>query len=214
MAYFINRHIFLYITFFSFVLLTSCSKSVTNVYDYYIQNNIVSHESGNIVTSKTKLLYRMQESVNKAQLELIAFKSDTMKCLVVGSHKVAKAFNLFDSTYYFDVNDLYSNVRGNDFIRQLGDLSIYFTNISLSNCNTFLKSVDKLKAEFNKAAPSENTHSHIDFSIQSDVFVSIEKKYYSQTLESAATTIWVGKRKHEIRFEDLIKAMQELKSFN
>ena len=195
-------------------LFGACGRSVTNVYDYYIKNNIEQHEPGIVTSGRTKLLYRHEESVNKAQLELIAFKNDKMKCLVVGSHKVAKAFYIYDSIYYFDVNDLYSNVRGNDFIRQLGDLSIFFTYIPSDKCDAFLSNVDKLKSEYLKSAPSEGTSSNFDLSISGDVFVSMEKKFPAQLIENATTTLWVGKRKHTIKLDELIKAMQELKSFN
>jgi hypothetical protein len=196
------------------ILFSGCSNSVTNVYDYYIKNNLEHHETGKLINTRTKLLYRQQESVNKAQLELVAFKSDNVKYLVVGSHKIAKQFYLYDSLYYFDVNDLYTNVRGNDFIRQLGDLSIYFTHISVENCNTFIANVDKLKSEYNKGAPSEGSVSYFELTIQNDVFVSIEKKVFSDPLELATTTLWVGKRKHVIKLDDLIKAVQDFKNFN
>ncbi len=208
-----NSNIIFYIII-SVTILTSCSNSVTNVYDYYIKNNLQQHETGRIISSKTKLLFREQEMTNKAQIELVAFKSDNLKCLVIGSHKIAKQFYLYDSLYYFDVNDLYTNVRGNDFIRQLGDLSIYFTTISVENCNTFLANVDKLKFEFSKAAPPVGSSSSIDLTIQNDVFVSIEKKVFSDPLELATTTLWVGKRKHTIRLDVLIQAFQDFKSFN
>ena len=198
---------------FALFLFTECSNTV-NVYDYYILNNLANHENGRISNSKVKMLYRKKELSNKAQLELIAFKTDSMKYLVIGSHKLAKAFYLQDSIYYFDVNEIYSNVRGNDFIRQLGDLSIYFTNIPMQNCNKFLSSVERLKAEFNRISFTDGARNHVDYTFQSDVFISIEKRSSSQEAESATTTIWVGKRKHTIDLEDLIKAIQDLKSFN
>ena len=195
-------------------LLSACSQSVTNVYDYYIQNNVEQHDPGVVSASRTKLLYRDQELGSKAQLELIAFKNDRMKCLVVGSHKIAKAFYIHDTQYYIDVKDLYSNVRGNDFIRQLGDLSIFFTNIPSAQCDTFLVNVVKLKADYMKATPADGASANFDLSISSDVFVSLEKKSPTQSFESASATLWVGKRKHNIKLEELVKVMQNLKSFN
>ncbi len=195
-------------------LLNSCSQSVTNVWDYYTKNNVEQHHAGSFSTSKTKLLYRHQESVNKAQLELIAYKSDTLKYLIIGSHKIAKAFFIYDSIYYFDVNDLYSNVRGNDFIRQLGDLSIFFTHIPANKCEAFLANIDKLKSDFMKGATPEGTVLYFDYNITDDVFVSIEKRNYLEQIENANTYLWVNKRKHIIKLDELVKAMQDFRLFN
>ncbi|MFI5221157.1 MAG: hypothetical protein ACHQK8_02440 [Bacteroidia bacterium] len=196
------------------LLLASCGESVTNVYDYYIKNNIDRHEAGKILTGKSKLLYRHQEFSTKAQLELIAYNNGSTKCLVIGSHNVAKSFYIHDSIYYFNVNDLYSHVRGNDFIRQLGDLSIYFTYVSSQNCEAFMSNIDKLKSEYMKGMVMEKNLSHFDYAISDDVFVSIEKKNSAELLESAQTTLWVNRRKHVIKLDDLIKAMQEIKMYN
>jgi len=197
---------------FTLFIFTQCSNTV-NVYDYYVLNNLANHESGNISSSKMKLLFRDKESGRGAQLEMIAFKSGSTKYMVIGSHKMAKPFYLNDSIYYFDIDEVYSNVKGSDFIRQLGDLSIYFTHISMKDCNTFIKSVEKLTEEFNKASPADGARSHIDYTIQSDVFISIEKKYATQSFESSTATIWIGKRKHNINLDDFINAMHELTSF-
>jgi len=211
----IYRNIFLKFAFaLAIAFMSSCSESVTNVYDYYIKNNIETHKAGTISSSKTKLLYRNQESINKSQLELIAFKNDKMKCLVIGSHKIAKSFYINDSIYYFDVNDLYTNVRGNDFIRQLGDLSIFFTHVPMDKCDIFLANLDKLKSEYMKAAVMDGTSAFFDFAISSDVYFSIEKKFTTEYIENASTYVWVGKRKHKVNMDEFVNAIKELKSFN
>jgi hypothetical protein len=203
-----------YLIIIVLALVASCAPSVTNVWDYYIKNNLENHVAGSSSTSKARLLYRKQEYPGKAQLELVAFKNESRKCLVVGSHKIAKAFYLNDSLYHFDVDNLYSNVRGNDFIRQMGDLSIYFTNIPADRCEAFLAGIDKLKSDFMKAAVSEGSVTYVDFPISSDVFVSFEKKSPTQLADESNIAVWVGKRRHEMKFADLVKAMQDLKSFN
>lgn len=194
------------------LLLGSCSMSVTNVWDYYVKNHVEHHKAGQSSMSKSKVLYRKQESPNKAQLELIAYKSDSMKCLVIGSHKIAKAFIIYDTLYHFDVNDLYSSVRGNDFIRQMGDLSIYFTHISASDCDALQKGIDGLRAKFGQAMLTAGATSYMDYAVSPEVFVSAEKTSASQQLKEV--TLWVGKRKHKMDADDLVKALQDFKSFN
>ena len=73
-------------------LLSSCGSSVTNVWDYYVTNEVIVHTPGENSIYKKKLLLRYQERVNKSQLELIAVKQDSAAFLVIGSHKVAKSF--------------------------------------------------------------------------------------------------------------------------
>jgi hypothetical protein len=203
-------HYLLYIISVGF--LSSCGTSTTTVWDYYVKNVVESHTEPGYNSSKTKVLYLQTEGVNKAQLELIAYKNDRDKFLVIGSHKVAKGFYLNDTLYNFDVTSLYSHVRGNDFIRQMGDLTIFFTHIDYKACEAFVNRIDKLKSDFMKGVPAEGSCLYYDLNISRDVFVSIEKKTVNQQPEEA--NIWVGRRKHTIKLDDLIKAMQELKSFN
>jgi len=193
------------------LLLTSCGSSVTNVYDYYITNEVVAHKPNETTISKRKMLYRDVESVNKSQLELIAFRQDSNSFLVIGSHKVSKAFYIHDSLYHFDVTDLYSRVRGNDFIRQMGDLSIYFTHIPATRCNEFLANWENMKKQYAAASVSGDAVTQVDFYFAHHVYVSFEKSRPGQ--QPNHCNVWVGKRKHEISTNDLIKALNELKSF-
>jgi hypothetical protein len=193
------------------LLLTSCGSSITNVYDYYITNEVVEHKTNEATISKRKMLFREVESVNKSQLEFIAFKQDSDVYLVIGSHKVSKAFYLHDSLYHFDVTDLYSRVRGNDFIRQMGDLSIYFTHIPLAKCNEFLAKWEATKKQYAAASVSDDAITQVDFYFAHHVYVSFEKTRQGQQPNNC--NVWVGKRKHEISTNDLIKALTELKNF-
>lgn len=193
-------------------MLASCGSSVTNVWDYYIKNNMEQHREGETSSSKTRLLFRQQESPNKAQLEFIAYKTDSGKFLVIGSHKVAKEFMIKDSIYYFDVASIYSRVRGDDFIRQLGDLSIYFTHIPASACETFMQKWEGLKTRYNQATPGAGETMYFDYTIAEGVFVSLTKTDARQLPDEC--TLWVGKRKHEVKTEDLVKVMSDLKFFN
>jgi hypothetical protein len=157
------------------------------------------------------MLYREVESVNKSQLELIAFKQDSNIYLVMGSHKVAKAFYINDSLYHFDVTDLYSSVRGNDFIRQMGDLSIYFTHIPVAKCNEFLAGFEKLKKQYASASVTEGAVTQVDFYFAHHVYVSFVKTRDGQ--QPSRCNVWVGKRKHEMSTADLVETLTELKSF-
>lgn len=190
--------------------LTACS-STTNVYDYYLKNVMDRHQVGEQSASKSKLLLRDFERVNKAQVELVAYKSDSSRYLVIGSHKVAKAFYLHDSLYHFDVADLYSRVRGDDFIRQMGDLSIYFTHIPAEQALTFLEALPQLKTKYASLKPVSGVTEYVDFTIASDVVVSFCKT--SPTQQPNECVLWVGKRKHELSLQDLVNALNQLKTF-
>jgi hypothetical protein len=192
-------------------LLTSCGSSVTNVWDYYVTNEVVVHNQEDATVFKKKMLLRETESVNKSQLELIAFKQDSTVYLVIGSHKVSKAFYIHDSLYNFDVTDLYSSVRGNDFIRQMGDLSIFFTHIPLAKCNEFLSKLDKMKKQYASATVSQGATTQVDFYFAHQVFVSFEKSKDGQ--KPTQCNVWVGRRKHELNTDDFVSALNELKSF-
>jgi hypothetical protein len=195
-------------------MITSCgSTSVTNVWDYYVTNEVIVHKSGENAIFKKKLLHRDHESVNKSQLEMIAVKQDSDAYLVLGSHKVAKSFMIKDSVYAFDVTDLYSRVRGNDFIRQMGDLNIYFTHVPVAKVNEFLTNFELLKKQFAEAAVAKGATTQVDFYLAYNVFVSFEKTKATQTLPSECV-VWVGKRKHSMSTNKLIETLTEMKNFN
>jgi len=195
----------------SAALLTACF-STTNVYDYYLKNVVETHQTGKSATSKSKLLLRGFESTNKAQVELIAFKTGTEKYLVLGSHKVAKAFYIHDSLYHFDVTDLYSRVRGDDFIRQMGDLTVFFTHIPAANAEAFLTALSNLKTDYAALKPGKDEVAYVDYALAGDVVLTFEKQSTTQQMKDCI--IWIGKRKHVISVADLTKALDELKAFN
>lgn len=206
------KSIFKGLAILTFTVLASCSSSVTNVYDYYLKNEVEAHKAGQNSTSKSKLLLRVNERTNKAQIELVAFKRDSVKYLVIGSHKVAKSFYIHDSLYSFDVNDLYSRVRGDDFIRQMGDLSIFFTHIPAGRAAMLADAMSGLKAQYASARPGTGEVVYIDYTIAADIIFSLEKR--TATEKPVECTIWVGKRKHVIATADLEKALNDLKMFN
>ncbi|MCU0422925.1 MAG: hypothetical protein MUC81_08960 [Bacteroidia bacterium] len=194
------------------ILLISACSSTTNVYDYYIRNVVESHQTGQLSTGSTKLLFRKIENPSKAQLELVYFKNDTNKVLVFGSHKVVKSFYLQDSVYYFDVTDLYNKVRGDDFIRQMGNLNIFFTHVPAAAIEKFLADWPSIKQSYTMLKPMKETTEEITYAIAYDVMVSFSKTQLGQKPDKAV--LWIGKRKHEINTDELIAvftAFQALK---
>jgi hypothetical protein len=192
--------------------LTSCGSKVTKVWDYYVTNEVVVHKENQTAVSSRKLLFQKVEKVNKSQLDLVAVKQDSNAYLVIGSHKISKQFFIHDSLYSFDVADLYSRVRGEDFIRQMGDLSIYFTHVPKEKCNEFLATLDQMKKQYADAKVTKGSVTQIDFYFVHNVFVSLEKEKANQ--KPINCNIWVGRRKHEVAIKDLVKAFTELKNFN
>jgi len=192
------------------LLLQSCG-SVTNVWDYYVTNEVIVHKQGETTVSKKKLLLRKSESPSKSQLELIAVKQGDASFLVIGSHKIAKSFYVNDSLYSFDVTDIYSSVRGKDFIRQMGDLSIYFTHIPTQKCTEFLNGLETLKKSYSDAVVTKNATTQVDYYFSHNVFASFEKESAKQF--PTECILWVGRRKHEISTKELVEALTELKGF-
>ncbi len=191
--------------------LVSCGHSVTNVWDYYIKNNVEVHIQDSITISKSELLYRAGESVTNAQIEFIAFKQDSMKYLVIGSHKIAKNFTIQDSVFTFDVKNLYSKVRGDDFIRQLGDLNIYFTHVPMENIDKLLNYIPVLRAAYKNTRPVKNETINVDYQLSPTVYISLPKD--NNANNPSDVILWVGKRKHIINVNKLQDILNEMKAF-
>lgn len=192
--------------------LISCGNSITQVWDYYIKNNVEVHNQDGISITKSEMLYRKGEKVSKAQLEFIAFKQDDKKYLVIGSHKVAKNFYIHDTLYSFDVVSLYNKVRGDDFIRQMGDLSIYFTHIPYENIEKFLTNEAMVKDTFRVTRPVKSETVYVDYQLSPTVFISMPKD--GNAKKPSDMILWVGHRKHELSYSTFVKILNEVKSFN
>lgn len=201
----------LLLAFGFFTLLTSCGSKVTSVWDYYVTNEVVVHKPHETSVSRRKLLLQAVESRNNSQLDLVAVKQDTNAYLVIGSHKISKQFYIHDSLYSFDVADLYSRVHGTDFIRQMGDLSIFFTHVPQEKVVEFLASLDSMRKQYAEAKVSKGSVTQIDFYFVHNVFVSLEKEKDGQ--KPTMCNLWVGRRKHEVAIKDLVAAFTELKNF-
>ena len=192
-------------------VLVSCGHSVTNVWDYYIKNNVEVHVQDSVTITKSQMLYRVGESVTKSQLEFIAFKQDTQKYLVIGSHKIAKTFWINDTVYAFDVKSLYSKVRGDDFIRQLGDLNIYFTHVPMENIEKFLNYLPIFKTTFKATRPVKNETVYIDYQLSPTVYISCPKS--NNANNPSDVVLWVGKRKHLTNMSRIIDIMNDMRAF-
>lgn len=189
----------------------SCGNSVTNIWDYYVTNEVVVHKPNQTSISKRKLLLRTRDKGAKSQLDLVAVKQDSNTYLVIGSHSVGKSFYFNDSLYSFNVTDLFSNVRGNDFIRQMGDLSIYYTHVPAQKAIDFLASFETMRKSYLDAKIIDGATTQIDFYFSHNVFMSLEKK--SKGDKPKTCLVWVGRRKHEVNINDLKEAFTELKNF-
>lgn len=192
-------------------LLPSCGSSVTNVWDYYVTNEVIVHTPKQTTVSKRKLLLRVNEGATKSQLDLVAVRQDSLAYLVIGSHKVAKSFYFNDSLYSFNVTDLYSRVRGNDFIRQMGDLSIFFTHVPAARVNEFMVNLETMRKAYQDAKVTPGATTQVDFYFSHNVFISFEKTRANQ--KPTKCFIWVGRRKHQVDTDDLQKAFAELQNF-
>lgn len=195
----------------SIFLISSCGSSVTNVWDYYVTNEVIVHKQNQTSISKRKLIHRENDGSNKSQLDLVAVRQDSMSYLVIGSHMVAKSFYFNDSLYSFNVNDLYSNVRGNDFIRQMGDLSIFYTHVSAERVTEFLSNFDRMRKAYQDAKVVKGATTQLDFYFSHNVFISFEKTSANQ--KPSKCYVWVGRRKHQVDTDDLQEAFAELKNF-
>jgi hypothetical protein len=192
-------------------LLSSCGSSTTNVWDYYVVNEVIKHKEGETAVSQKKLLHRQKESPSKAQLEMIVVKQDDKAYLVLGSHKIAKSFYINDSLYTFSVTDIYSRVRGNDFIRQMGDLSIYFTHVPATKVVDFLNGLDNIKKQYADMQVPKGATGQVDFYLSHNVYVSMEKKQAGQT--PSKCILHVGKRRHYISLKELTGIFNQVKAF-
>ncbi len=198
--------------FFLFMaLLSSCGNSVTNVWDYYMKNNVEVHKVSGITSSKSKMLYRKNES-SLCQLEFIAYRQDSSRYLIIGSHLVGKSFYINDSLYSFDVRSLYSRAKGNDMIRQMGDLSVYFTHVPGERVDDFLRDWTELRATYKTTKPGNDQTVYIDYALSGNVYMSFPKK--GNRDNPSDCIVWVGRRKHEMTVSSLLKVMNEIKMFN
>jgi hypothetical protein len=193
-------------------LLSSCGSSkVTNVWEYYVTNEVVQHSVDSTTVSKRKLLLSMREDENKSQFELIAVKQDSSVFLVIGSQKLAKTFTINDSQYVIDVVDVYPGLKQEE-MAQIGDLSIYFEKVPASKCIEFLDKLPEIRKQYADAQVSDDAVTQIDFYFTSKIFVSLEKSHAGE--QPSKCYVWVGKRKHAVSTKALVAALTELKSFN
>ncbi len=196
------------------MLLSSCSSSsVTNVWDYYVTNEVVQHRPGETAVSYRKLLYQEVDKTGKSQLDMIMVKQDSTVTLVLGSYKMSALFVIKDSTYAFGLNDLYSRDKGDDLVGKAGDLTVFFTQIPASKCIEFLDSAESFKRQFTEAKVTNKATTHLDFYFSSNVFMSIDKDKQNDGVPSKCT-LWVGRRKHILSIKEFARVLNEVKNFN
>jgi hypothetical protein len=195
------------------LLLSACgSSSLTNVWEYYVTNEVVEHQPFVTSVSSRKLLYQEIDKNTKSQLDMIAVKQDTNIYLVLGSYKMATPFVLGDSTYAFGLSDLYSRSKGDDLVGKSGDLTLFFTQIPASKCIEFLDSLEIMRKQYADAPVSNNATTQVDFYFSSNVFISLAKNKMGQ--QASNCTLWVGRRKHVLSIKECVKVLTEIKNFN
>lgn len=206
------KRIYYLFSFIALAFLSACGSSqVTNVWEYYVTNDVVKHQADSTTLSKRKLLLSMRDNENMSQFELIAVKQDSAVYMVIGSQKMAKTFIINDSQYVMDVVDVYPGIK-EETMAQVGDLTIYFDKVPASKCIEFLDKLPEIRKQYMDAPVSDDAITQIDFYFTDNVFISLEKKHVGE--QPSTCSVWVGKRKHVVDTKQLVKALTALKSFN
>ena len=191
-------------------LMTSCG-GVTNVYDYYQTNVIDQHSKGATQSTSSMLLLRINEGSSKAQFELIAYKSDSAKFLIWGSHKMVKSVKQNGNTASYDVDDLNTPIN-EDGTPHKGNLSIFFTHIPAEDAYAFLDAWPALKTQYLGLKPSKGQVIYVNYTLANDIVISFPKKSVNQ--QPVDCVVWVGKRKHQMPTGQLTWALNNLRTFN
>mgnify|MGYP000087108174 CR=1 FL=1 len=191
-------------------LITSCG-GVTNVYDYYQTNVIDQHTKGVTQSTSSKLLLRLNEGASKAQFELIAYKSDSAKYLILGSHKMVKSINQNGNSTNYDVTDLITPIN-EDGVPHKGKLSIFFTHIPADDALAFIDALPALKTQYLALKPGKGQVMYVNYTMANDVVISFPKKSANQ--QPIDCVVWVGKRKHQLPTGQLTWALNNLRTFN
>ncbi len=191
------------------MLLASCSRSVVNVYDYYVMNGIENRQDSAMAsTSACRVLYNKQQSTSLAQFELVAYKKDTLRYLIFGSYVLGKSAKINNQQYHFTVTDLYSGISDKEQAKQQGDLSVTFAHVDLARAAQLLNELPDLKARFNAAKPAKFETMRIEYNLSKEVLLSLEKNSIKD--KPLVWQVWVNGRKNVISMFELEKA---LKSF-
>lgn len=195
------------------LLLSSCgsSQQVTNVWEYYVTNEVIQHNSESTSLVKRKLLMSTRDDKNRSQFELVAVKQDSTVSLIIGSQKFAKNFTINDSQYVIDVVDVFPDMEKEE-MAQVGDLYIYFEKVPASKCIEFLDKLPEMRRQYSEAQVTEGAVTQIDFYFTHNVFVSLEKDRAGE--QPTNCYVWVGKRKHKVNTKAFVAALTELRSFN
>ncbi|TAE81343.1 MAG: hypothetical protein EAY81_09860 [Bacteroidetes bacterium] len=189
------------------LLLTSCSNSIVQVYDYYILNGVEQRPDSAVASSSSsRLLFRDQESASKAQFELVAYKKDTLKYLIFGSHAIGKSAKINNEQYHFKITDVYSSISDKEDAKQLGDMSITFAHVDALTIQQLIDNLVELKARFAAAKVAKGEVVNIEYNLSKEVVLSWQKKYVSD--RPGVCYIWVNNRKNSIHMVDFEQALK------
>jgi hypothetical protein len=118
---------------------------------------------------------------------------------------------IHDSLFAIDITKLYPDVKGEDFVNQKGDLSVYFAHIPSSAIDTFMSKWADIRASYRTIPPVAGQVTYVDYALSDDVVLSFPKTGKQEAPKRCY--IWIGKRKQEVDIASLIKVFTDLKAF-
>lgn len=191
--------------------MASCAPQY-NLYDYYQAHTIDQVNAGETNQAKSKLLMRDYDGKAQAQLELIAYKTDSAKYLVVGSQKITKNVDVKGQVFQMGVSEVYPKVKDEAVIRMIGDYTVYYTHISWEDATKFMEAMAGIKQAYAAMKPANGEVMYLDYAISSDVRISFSKSSPNQ--QPTECVLWVGKRRHFVVTGMLMDAMNYMRTFN
>lgn len=194
--------------FISFIalLFTSCSKSIVDVYDYYVINGVEQRPDSAVTSvSNARLLFR-DKTAGSSQFELVAFKKDTMKYLILGSHVFGKSAKINNEQYHFNITDVYTGISDKEQTKQLGDMSVTFAHVDAATIKQLIDALVDIKARFAAAKVAKGEVVNIEYNLSKEVVLSWKKKYVSD--RPSTCYVWVNNRKNTINMVDFEQALK------
>lgn len=193
------------------VLGVSCASKY-NLYDYYQKHAIDTVNSGSTLTTKSKLLLRDYDKNTEAQLEFVAYRSDSAKYLIVGSQKLTKSVKVNDQVYQYGYKELFPKQTDEAIIHANSDFTIYYTHVSWASANAFLDTLPALKQMYSYLMPGNGEIMYVDYALSPDVRISLPKTKVGQ--QPVNCIVWVGKRRHYITLGQITFALNNIRTFN
>ncbi|MCC7533563.1 MAG: hypothetical protein IT246_06440 [Bacteroidia bacterium] len=193
------------------MLVYSCSTSVS-ISDYYQNNTIDKNNTNKTSVSKSIMLYKNSSSSSNSTLEMIAYKSDETKYLIIGSRKTAKELKNNEQSYQVGINEIYPKMKEEEEIRAYSDYSVYYTNLSADVAIALADSLPAIKSAYTTLTPGYGQTMYLNYNVSKDLRISIPKK--SPTERPSKCILWVGGRKHTMSIDYLTTTLEKFRHFN